>query len=62
LIQWQEQRISDFGDEIQDLKKETRKPKFKSSKMDKKTEDEDTEGKKKKKKPRRKKKQNLRST
>jgi hypothetical protein len=59
LIQWQEQRISDLEDEIQDLKKETKRPKFKSSKMDKKTEDEDTEGKKKKKKPRRKKKQNL---
>ena len=36
LIQWQEQRISDLEDEIQDLKKETKIPKFKSRKMDKK--------------------------
>jgi hypothetical protein len=49
LIQWQKQRISDLEDEIQDLKKETKKPKFKSSKMDKKTEHEDTEGKKRRK-------------
>ncbi len=59
LIQWQGQRISDLEDEIQDLKKETKKPAFKSSKMDEKTEEEDSEDKKKKKKPRRKKKQNL---
>jgi hypothetical protein len=60
LIQWQGQRISDLEDEIHDLKKETKKPKFESSKMDEKTEDEDSEGKKKKKKKlRRKKKQNL---
>jgi len=58
LIQWQEQRISNLEDKIQDLKKETKKPKFKSSKMDKKTENEDSDDKKKK-KPRRKKKQNL---
>jgi hypothetical protein len=52
FIQWQGQRISDLEDEIQDFKKETKKPKFESSKMDKNTEDEeDTGDKKKKKKP-----------
>ena len=59
LLQWQEHRISDLEDEIQGLKKETKKPKFESSKMDEKTEDENPEDKEKKKKPRRKKKQNL---
>jgi hypothetical protein len=58
VIQWQEQRISDLEDDIQDFKKETKKPKFESSKMDEKTEDEDS-NKKKKKKTRRKKKKNL---
>ena len=59
FIQWQEQRIGDLEDEIQDLKKETKKPKFESSKMDEKTEDDDLDDKKKKKVPRRKKKKNL---
>lgn len=59
FIQWQEQRISDLEDEIQDLKNETKKPKFESSKMDKNTEDKDSKGKTDGKKPRRKKKQNL---
>jgi hypothetical protein len=36
---WQGQRISDWEDEIQDLKKEIKKPKFESSKMDEKIED-----------------------
>ena len=48
FIQWQAQRISDLEDEIQDLKKETKKPKFESSKMDENTEDEASEDKKKK--------------
>ena len=56
FIQWQEQRIGDLENEIQDLKKETKKPKFESSKMDEKTEDDDPGEKKKKKAPRRKKK------
>jgi hypothetical protein len=38
LVEWQSQRISDLENEIQDLKKETKKPTFESSKMDKKTE------------------------
>ncbi|GKT13081.1 MAG: hypothetical protein ISEC1_P2083 [Thiomicrorhabdus sp.] len=59
FLQWQAQRISDLEDEIQDFKKETKKPKFESSKMDEKTEDEGLEDKKMKKKPRRKKKKNL---
>ncbi len=59
FIQWQEQHIGDLENEIQDLKKETKKPKFESSKMDEKTEDDDPDDKKKKKAPRRKKKQNL---
>jgi len=59
FIQWQEQRISDLEDEIQGLKKETKKPTFKSSKMDEKTENKAPEDKKKQKKSRRKKKQNL---
>jgi uncharacterized protein (DUF342 family) len=54
LIQWQEQRISDLEDEIQDLKKETKIPKFKSRKMDKKQRMKTQKVKK-----RRKKKQNL---
>ena len=58
VIQWQEQRISDLEDEIQDFKKETKKPTFESSKMDEKTEDVDPKDEKKK-KPRRKKKKNL---
>jgi len=56
IIQWQQQQIDHLEDEIQDLKKETKKPTFESSKMDEKTEDSEGE---KKKKPRRKKKQNL---
>lgn len=60
FIQWQEQRISHLEDEIQDLKKETKKPKFKSSQMDEGTDDEKSDDdKKKKKKPRRKKKNTL---
>ena len=47
IIQRQEQRISDLEDEIQDLKKETKKPKFESSKMDEKTEEPPSEEKKK---------------
>ena len=38
LIQWQSERIADLEDEIQSLKKTTKKPKFKSSKMDQETE------------------------
>ena len=49
FIQWQEQRIGDWEDEIQDLKKETKKPKFESSKMDEKTEDDDLDDKKRRK-------------
>jgi hypothetical protein len=59
FIQWQEQRISHLEDEIQDLKKETKKPKFKSSHMDEGTEDEMSDDDKKKKKLRRKKKNTL---
>ena len=59
VIQWQQQHIDYLENEIQDLKKETKKPKFESSKMDEKTEDSSDDKKKKKKKPRRKKKQNL---
>lgn len=44
LIQWQEQRIGDLEDEIQALKKETKKPTFESSKMDEKTEGDDPDG------------------
>jgi len=50
LIQWQEQRISDLEDKIQDLKHETKKPRLESSKMDKKTNDKDSANKKRKKK------------
>ena len=62
IIQWQGQRISDLENEIQDLKKQTKKPKFESSKMDEKTENKNKKDNKKdnkKKKPRRKKKTNL---
>ena len=58
LIQWQEQRIAGLEDVIQDLKQETKKPKFESSKMDEKTENPD-EKKKKKKKVKRKNKKDL---
>ena len=58
LVQWQEQRISDLEDVIQDFKKETKKPTFESSKMDEKTEPLDDENKKKK-KVKRKNKKNL---
>ncbi len=57
IIQQQAQRISDLENEIQELKKETKRPMFKSSKMDKKTEVQ--KPKNKKKKLRQKKKQNL---
>jgi hypothetical protein len=56
LLKWQSDRIEQLEDEIQKLKKETRKPKFESSKMDEKTELEEKEaGNKKKKGPQRKK-------
>ena len=58
IIQWQGQRISDLENEIQDLKKQTKKPTFESSKMDEKTENKNKKDNKKK-KPRRKKKTNL---
>ena len=57
IIQQQAQRISNLENEIQELKKETKRPVFKSSKMDKKTEVQ--KPKNKKKKLRQKKKQNL---
>ena len=57
LIQWQEQRIAGLEDVIQDLKQETKKPKFESSKMDEKTENPDDN--KKKKRAKRKNKKNL---
>ena len=55
-IQWQALCIADLEDEIQDLRKETKKPKFESSKMDEGTDDSDN---KKKKKPKRKQKKNI---
>ena len=47
IIQWQQQQIDHLEDEIQDLKKETKKPTFESSKMDEKTEDSEDEKEKK---------------
>ena len=43
MIQWQQQQIDHLENEIQDLKKETKKPTFESSKMDEKTEGSDSE-------------------
>lgn len=50
LIKWQSDRIEQLEDEIHKLKQETRKPKFKSSKMDEQTDPSkgDTNNKKKK--------------
>lgn len=42
FIQWQMERMADLEDEIQSLKKETKKPRFKSSDMDKETEKGET--------------------
>jgi len=57
-IKWQSDRIDQLEDELQKLKKQTRKPKFKASKMDSKTEPKGKKAKKNK-GPKRKKKQNL---
>ncbi len=37
LVKWQSDRIEQLEDKIQKFKQETRKPKFKSSKMDEQT-------------------------
>jgi len=60
IIQWQSDRIEQLEDEIQALKKQTRKPKFKSSEMDKQTDtSENNPGRGKKKGPKRSKTQHL---
>jgi len=59
LIQWQSDRMEQLEDEIQKLKKETRKPKYKPSKMDSKTDPDKEKSGKKKKGPKRQKKPNL---
>lgn len=60
LIKWQSERIEQLEDEIHKLKQETRKPKFKSSKMDEQTDaPNDSANTSKKKGPRRSKTQTL---
>ena len=59
LVKWQSNHIEKLEDEIQKLRKETRKPKYKPSKMDAETEAKAKGSSKKKKGPKRKKKQNL---
>jgi transposase len=51
LLQWQSDRIEKLEDDIHRLNKQTRKPKFKSSKMDQQTEPEEGSGNEKKKGP-----------
>ena len=59
VLQWQSDRIEQLEDDIHRLNKQTRKPKFKSSKMDQQTEPEDGSRNEKKKGPKRSKTQHL---
>ncbi|MEE9425477.1 MAG: hypothetical protein V3V18_10940, partial [Methylococcales bacterium] len=59
LLQWQSDRIEQLEDDIHRLNKQTRKPKFKSSKMDQQTEPDDGSRNEKKKGPKRSKTQHL---
>ena len=59
LLQWQSDRIEQLEDDIHRLNKQTRKPKFKSSKMDQHTEPDDGSRNEQKKGPKRSKTQHL---